>query len=183
MKNTFCINVSVESLDSLFSVLDPAPFRERDLDSRAVQHILQWAGDAPADLPIELKLHIYGKQPSEATASDVQQAVDNYFEYETQLKERQFKRNRNRMLRWLTAGIGLMIVLLTIKFFGQRIWPETFFTNVICEGFVIIGWVSLWVPIERLGYDGLLVNEELKLYRRLSVMEVHFSSEKNMASE
>jgi hypothetical protein len=38
-----------------------------------------------------------------------------------------------------------------------------------------MGWVSLWVPIERLGYDGLLVREQLNLYRRLATMNVRFA--------
>jgi len=79
------------------------------------------------------------------------------------------------MLRWLLAGVGIMIILLTIKYFSLQIWPDSYFSNVICEAFVIMGWVSLWVPIERLGYDGLIVGEQLKLYRRLSLMSVQFA--------
>lgn len=175
MEKTYTIDVNIHTLDSLFSDLDPNPFRRRDLDPRAVHHILQWAGDAPPQLPITLQLHLASDQPSAATEVDVQQAVDNYFEYEAVLIERQHNRNRNRMFKWLGAGIGIMIVLLTIKYFSLRIWPDSYFSTVICEAFVIVGWVSLWVPIERLGYDGLLVREQLNLYRRLSQMRVRFA--------
>ncbi|SNX28638.1 hypothetical protein SAMN06295945_0977 [Polynucleobacter meluiroseus] len=174
-KKTYFIDVNIESLDSLFSDLDPTPFRQRDLDPRAVHHILQWAGDAPPKSPLGLLLHITGKEPGEATESDVQQAVNKFFEYEALLIERQNNRHRNRMFKWLGVGIGMMIILLTIKYFSLQIWPDSYFSLVICEAFVIIGWVSLWVPIERLGYDGLIVSEQLNLYRRLAVMSVQFA--------
>lgn len=47
------IDVRVASLDGLYSALDPSPFRQRDLDPRAVEHIVQWASDAPPKVPIE----------------------------------------------------------------------------------------------------------------------------------
>ena len=175
MEKTYYIDVSIHKLDSLFSELDPNPFRQRDLDPKAVHHILEWAGDAPPKVPIVLLLHVANKEDSLASAGDVQEAVDNYFDYEAQLIERQHHRNRSRMLRWLLAGVGIMIVLLTIKYFSLQIWPDSYFSNVICEAFVIMGWVSIWVPIERLGYDGLIVGEQLRLYRRLSLMSVQFS--------
>jgi hypothetical protein len=177
----YYIDVNINKLDSLFSDLDPNPFRQRDLDPRAVQHILQWASDAPTESKIILSLHITGDGNSMATETDVQQAVDNFFEYEAQLIERQHNRNRNRMLKWLASGLGIMLILLTIKYFGLQMWPDSYFGTVICEAFVIMGWVSLWVPIERLGYDGLLVHEQLKLYRRLSVMEVQFDQKNSIA--
>lgn len=179
IKKNYVIDVSVDNLDSIFSLLDPAPFRERDLDARAVQHIIQWAEDAKDDDIIELNLYIKGQQPSESNISDVQEAVDNYFEYEAHLIERQLKRNSNRMLRWLGIGMTLMLTLLTLKFYGNKYFPDTFFSDVICEGFVIMGWVSLWLPIERLVYEGLLVKEELNLYRQLSVMKVRVTSKEN----
>jgi hypothetical protein len=175
MEKTYNIDVNIQTLDSLFSALDPNPFRRRDLDPRAVQHILQWAGDAPPQMPIVLMLYIASDEPSVATELDVQQAVDNYFEYEAMLIARQHRRNRNRMFKWLAAGICIMMMLLTVKFFSLRIWPDSYFSNVVCEAFVIISWVTLWVPVERLGYDGLLVREQLNLYRRLATMGVRFA--------
>ena len=40
------------------------------------------------------------------------------------------------------------------------------------EAFVIAGWVSLWVPIERLGFDGWLLKDQLRLSKRLAAMQV-----------
>jgi hypothetical protein len=61
MEKPYYIDVSIHKLDSLFSELDPNPFRQRDLDPKAVHHILEWAGDAPPKVPIVLLLHVANK--------------------------------------------------------------------------------------------------------------------------
>ena len=59
MRNApFPIDVRLDSLDGLYSALDPSPFRQRDLDPRAVEHIVQWASDAPPKAPLELRISV-----------------------------------------------------------------------------------------------------------------------------
>jgi len=41
------IKVRVAELRQLFNAIDPSPFRERDLDPRAEEFIIEWAGDLP----------------------------------------------------------------------------------------------------------------------------------------
>ena len=53
-----------------------------------------------------------------------------------------------------------------------RLYPDSLFNDIVGEAFVIAGWVSLWVPIERLGFDGWLLEDNYRLYRRLAEMEV-----------
>ena len=40
--------------------------------------------------------------------------------------------------------------------------------EVAGEAFVIAGWVSLWIPMERFGFDGWLLRDKLRVYTRLS---------------
>lgn len=42
------IEVRVSELRQLFNAIDPSPFRERDLDPRAEEFIVEWARDLPA---------------------------------------------------------------------------------------------------------------------------------------
>ena len=173
MANTpFFIDVRLDSLDGLYSALDPSPFRQRDLDQRAVEHIVQWASDAPPKAPLVLRISVPADAAPEATEADTEAAVRNYFQYETGLLERRHRRNRIRMVRWLTVGLTLMAVLLTLHSVMGRLYPDSLFNDIVGEAFVIAGWVSLWVPIERLGFDGWLLKDQLRLYRRLADMEV-----------
>jgi hypothetical protein len=171
-RSPYRIDVRVDSLDGLYSALDPSPFRQRDLDPRAVEHIVQWASDAPPKVPLELRITVPSETDPDATEADTQAAVRNYFSYETGLLERKHRRNRIRMFRWLSVGLTLMAVLLTLHSVLGRLYPDSLFNDIVGEAFVIAGWVSLWVPIERLGFDGWLLKDQLQLYRRLAEMQV-----------
>jgi hypothetical protein len=166
------IDVRVDSLDGLYSALDPSPFRQRDLDPRAVEHIVQWASDAPPKAPLQLRIAVADDTDPEATEADTQAAVQNYFGYEAELLERKHRRNRIRMARWLTLGLVLMTILLTLHSVISRRYPDSLVNDILGEAFVIAGWVALWVPIERLGFDGWLLKDQLQLYRRLAAMDV-----------
>ena len=169
---SFPIDVRLDSLDGLYSALDPSPFRQRDLDPRAVEHIVQWASDAPPRAPLELRISAPAEADPEATEADTQAAIRNYFTYEAGLLERKHRRNKIRMIRWLSIGLTLMAVLLTLHSVLGRMYPDSLFNDIVGEAFVIAGWVSLWVPIERLGFDGWLLKDQLQLYRRLTDMRV-----------
>ena len=108
MANPYRIEVQVESLDSLYSALDPSPFRQRDLDPRAVEHIVQWASDAPPKAPLELQVRVSHGDDPEATEAETQQAVRNFFSYEAGILQRQHQRNRVRTICWLTVGLTIM---------------------------------------------------------------------------
>ena len=175
-RRPFTIDVRPPSIDGLFSALDPSPFRERDLDPRAVEHIVQWATDAPGGVPLLLRVHLppgRGGTGAVATA-EAADAVRHHFAYEVALLERRHRRNLGRMGRWLIGGIAAMTLLLWLHFVCGKRWPDSVVAGVIGEALVIAGWVSLWVPVERLGYDGWLLREQWRLYQRLAEMEVEF---------
>ncbi len=168
----FRIDVRLDSLDGLYSALDPSPFRQRDLDPRAVEHIVQWASDAPSHAPLCLRVSVANDTNPEATEAETQEAVRNFFSYEAGLLERKHKRNRVRMVRWLSVGLGMMTILLSLHSVLNRLYPDSYLNDVMGEAFVIAGWVALWVPIERLGFDGWLLKDQLQIYKRLAQMEV-----------
>jgi len=168
----FPIDVRLDSLDGLYSALDPSPFRQRDLDPRAVEHIVQWASDAPARAPLVLRIAVPTDASPEATEADTQAAVRTFFSYEADLLDRRHRRNKARMVRWLTVGLSLMALLLTLHSVVGQLKTGSLVVEVVGEALVIAGWVSLWVPIERLGFDGWLLKDQLRLYRRLAEMRV-----------
>ena len=52
------IEVHVAKLEQLFNAMDPAPFRQRDLDPEAEEFIVGWAREIPADAPLALVVHL-----------------------------------------------------------------------------------------------------------------------------
>jgi len=52
------IEVHVAELNQLFNAIDPAPFRQRDLDPDAEDFIVGWAREIPDDAPLALVVRL-----------------------------------------------------------------------------------------------------------------------------
>lgn len=73
------IEVRVAELKQLFNAMDPAPFRERDLDPRAEEFIVEWAREVRSDAPLELVVQLDRQAGTPEEAAVLQQAVSEFF--------------------------------------------------------------------------------------------------------
>ena len=72
------IELQGEKVGQLFDTLDPMPFREKDLDRAAEDHIVGWARELPRKAPIRILVHMPAAEASKAHAQVLQQAVGRY---------------------------------------------------------------------------------------------------------
>ena len=160
----------------LFDSLDPAPFRERDLDPKAAAYINDWAREAPAGKSLSLVVHLGRESTSADDVALVSDAVHEYFRRRagaTRAQLRQlFRIGRISLLIGVTF-LGLAIVV------GESIaslLSKDSYGGLIKETLVIGGWVALWRPMEIFLYDWWPILADAKLYDRLSVMDVRLHS-------
>src|SRR5262245_5829519 len=52
------IEVHITDLRQLFNAMDPAPFRDRDLDPKAEEFIVGWASELPREASLALLIHL-----------------------------------------------------------------------------------------------------------------------------
>ena len=166
------IEVRVAELRQLFNAIDPSPFRQRDLDPRAEQFIVEWARDLSMDKPWALVVHLDrpAGRPDEAAA--LREAIHEYFGQRVVASRRKlrdlFRRGRISLviaLAFLTASIAI----------GERVagyLGESHVGEVIREGFLIGGWVAMWRPLEVFLYDWWPIRAEGRLLQRLSTIPV-----------
>jgi hypothetical protein len=166
------IEVHVGELNQLFNAMDPAPFRNRDLDPNAEEFIVGWARELDHDRPLALVVHLDRESPTDETAATLKDSVRRFFKERarvTRLKLRQlFRTGRLSLLIGLlflaasVLGGDLMAGLLA----GSR------FAGVIQESLLIGGWVAMWRPLEVFLYDWWPIRREARLFDRLSEMPV-----------
>ena len=160
----------------LFNSMDPAPFRERDLDPNAESYIVEWAREAPRRGPLGLAI-VFDKRP--ATAEDratIEAAVHEYF--------RQRALATRQRLRWLfrTGRISLLVGFAFVAFtvFAGELLAGLSgaerYMQMIVDSLVIGAWVALWRPLEIFLYDWWPIRDEARLYERLSRAGVRLES-------
>ena len=173
------IEVRLGELRQLFNSIDPSPFRERDLDPRAEQFIVEWGSDFPPHVHLALVVHLDGATRAVGEAVDLRNAVGEYFGTRALASRRRlrelFRRGRISLaiaLAFLTASIAVGDALASYLREGR-------FAEVVREGFLIGGWVAMWRPLELFLYDWWPIRAEARLFERLSKMPVKIVYEQN----
>ena len=166
------IDIHVGELRQLYNAMDPAPFRERDLDPKAEEYIVDWAREFRADQPLALSVHLGAQAATPEDTAALQQAVREYFAEQARTARTRLQR-LFRMGR-ITLVIGVLFVGaanvlgdLVIGVVGRYD-----FGKVLKDSFAIGSWVALWRPLEIFLYDWWPIRDEARLYDRLSAMDV-----------
>lgn len=166
------LNLYLAETRQLFDSLDPAPFRERDLDPKADAYIVEWAREAPSKVPLGLVVHLGREAPAEATAVMLREAVDDHFRRRAHATWARLRRlfREGRIAGLIGFGFLLAAVLVG-DWIASRIASERY-AIVVQESLIILGWVAIWRPMNTFLYDWWPVRAEARLLDRLAEMDV-----------
>lgn len=165
------IEIRLREIRQLFHTLDPAPFREKDLDAAAESYLLDACREAGIRRPLRLIVHLPGPEAHSEAARTLPDAVHNYFAY----RERELGADILRLLRYGAASfvIGLLFLVACL---ALRRWAIAGAPNIdraiVDEGLLILGWVALWRPTEVLLYDWWPLARRRAILRRLATLPV-----------
>ncbi len=152
--------------------MDPAPFRERDLDPNAQAYIVDWARETRVAQPLGLVVRLDREPATPESASLLHDAVHAYFRQRAVASRRQLR----QLFR--TGRISLLIGIVFLAgaiFAGEALATlidNESYGSIIKESFAIGGWVALWRPLEIFLYDWWPIRAEARLHDRLSGMDV-----------
>ena len=160
----------------LFNSMDPAPFRQRDLDPSAAAYIVDWAEEAPAGQPLSMVLHLGSGSTTEADVTIVRESVREYFQRRALATRRQLQQLfRVGRYSLLIALVFLALVIVVGESIASLVSKERY-ASLIEDSLVIGSWVALWRPLEIFLYDWWPISAEAKLFDRLSQMDVRTRS-------
>jgi hypothetical protein len=165
------IEIRLNEVRQLFHTLDPAPFREKDLDEAAEQYLLEACREAGRHSPLRLVVHLPKSEAESNAARTLSDAIHNYFAY----REQQLRSDILRLLNFgavsFVIGLGFLIACLAL-----RRWivshPLIVDRNAVNEGLLILGWVAMWRPTEALLYDWWPLARRRTVLHRLASIPV-----------
>jgi hypothetical protein len=174
MADTVVIEVHVPDLRHLFNVIDPSPFRERDLSPEAESFIVGWAETAPGKAPLSLLVYAdrWLKEDDEAVLKD---AVREYFSHRAGGTRRKLARMFSIGRRSLLIGIAFLALVVVLGQALEGMFGPGGLSTFLRESLLIGGWVVMWRPLEIFLYDWWPVRAEARLLERLSNMPVHLA--------
>ena len=160
---TYLIELRLREARQLFHSLDPAPFREKDLDRDAEAYIVESVQDLPAGAPIKLVITL--PDPTPEHRAGIPEAVRNYFVYRAGAIGRQLRETLRRGRISLAIGILFLVSCITLRGMLPSI-------PVLQEGLLISGWVAMWGPIQIFLYDWWPIHRAMKTHERIARMPV-----------
>jgi hypothetical protein len=164
---TWLIELKLRELRQIFHHLDPAPFREKDLDPAAEQYIVEASREIGINRAAKLVVHVPGAEATSEDARSLPEAVAHYFEY----RAHQARLELRTLLRLgtvsLVIGLVFLSVCLSLRSVAAGAGDEMF-----AEGFLVIGWVALWRPVEIFLYDWWPIYRRRRGFLRLAHLPV-----------
>ena len=165
------IQVRVASVDQIFNPMDPTPLEERSLNPEVADWIEEWAEDLDKDVPITLEILVADNKLSGRETAIVA-GIHNHFEY----REWQSSRQLSKLWREgrISLGIGVMAIAAlngAARLIGDSTNPVL---EVLHEGLLVVGWVSMWKPLEIFLYTWWPIRREVRACRRLAESTVVF---------
>ena len=169
------LNIHLKQLDQLFNAMDPAPFRERDLDPNAEEFIVGWAREQQRDAPLRLVVQLDRHEGTAEETEMLKDAVQKFFEQRA-LITRQRLRQLLRVGRTsLVIGLVFLATSIVAGDLLAGMMGDNRFNSVVRESLLIGGWVAMWRPLEIFLYDWWPIRREARLLDRLSRMAVQIA--------
>jgi len=170
------LEVRVADLNQLFNSMDPSPFREKDLDPRAEQFIINLAKDLPGSSPLTLLVHSDRGAINPRDADALREAVRVFFTERAAIEHRSLRELLRRGRISLLIGILFLGVMLILGDIVSHLLGERRIGELLQESLLIGGWVAMWRPLEILLYDWWPVRANVRLFERLSAMSVQIAN-------
>jgi hypothetical protein len=169
--NCDIIEMYLRELSQLYDVLDPSPFREKDLDADAEEYLVESVKEFPSRAPCELLIHL--DQPIGLSDQRVvQDAIRVHFARRSRLLTRDLRRLLLRGLISLCIGVSFLAVVFVIAQVLGQLMGAGGLATLFQEGLLIVGWVAMWRPLEIFLYDWWPIVGERRIHDRLSRISV-----------
>jgi hypothetical protein len=166
------LELSIANPMQLFNSMDPAPFRERDLDAEVVAYIFDWAQTQTLKAPLRLCVTLHQKQAGSDDLGVLGDAVHESFRRRAEADRRKLKKLFRDGRISLLIGVSFLAAAIFISdYLGGLISNENY-AWLLQESVVIGGWVALWHPLNIFLYDWWPIRAEARLFDRLSQMDV-----------
>lgn len=165
------IQVRVPTVEHLFNPMDPTPLEERSLNVEVADWIEEWAEDIDHKRQLDVEIHI-GGGGVDGHEEIIAAGIQHHFEY----REWQMGRQLHKLLR--EGRISLVIGIAALAGFnaasrliGSSDNPAI---EIVHEGLSVLGWVSMWKPLEILLYEWWPIRRERRACQRLAESTITF---------
>jgi hypothetical protein len=167
--------IRVSSIDDLFAAFDASPVAERAISEEARLYMLdRWELVRETHSPT-LTIHAPESERPRVDADGVTAALRNDFRtYAGPYREAEPLSRWQRVGAWVGTIVFLASIIVSSTL--TKLTSDVFVEGV-GQGIVVVGWVALWAPAQRLVVDAFPHRLARKRYAELTELSVRFAWE------
>jgi hypothetical protein len=179
VEGTSLIELQLQDIQQIANPLDPSPYPEKTLDKNIEEYIADAVRDFPLKTDLKLVVYLPGEGLHREAAKKLDQTIHNHFRYKTAQTQREMKETFASGRISLAIGITfLALTILANLLIAQD--PNTVIYEIIRNSLLIIGWVAMWQPISTFLYAWWPIRKKVKVYQKISTMEISVLSFEEM---
>ncbi len=163
------IKIATQNVEDLYDYYDKkSTFLKKDLSDSLVQYLIQ-SVDEIGNHAFVLQFYFDNNTLNASTKEKIQNSIGDYFSYLQELEQKKMKEQIRNSFIFMFIGFCFVSFALIL---GRN---ENFVLEIISEGAMVGGWVSLWEALATFLIRWLPLRKKLTLYRRIASAEIHFS--------
>lgn len=168
------IEIGVDDPSQLFDRFDQTSFERRHLDDKIDRLILHLARERVSTKYV-LCVRIRNSANSPPDTSLLAMAIRHHFAHRARESAANLRVLVFNGTRDLLVGFLFLFICGTLGLLAGKLLPPDA-GKLVQEGFVIIGWVALWRPVDLFLYELRPLRREENLLKAMCDMEVRFES-------
>lgn len=172
------LELQLSNGQQLFDARDPSPLRGRDLNEFVVKYIIESFQEIPRDKEVTMTIYFSEGLGIRYTEGQIKKAVQHFFEDEVKTQSLHLKQTLVHGFKSLAIGLTFLFFCVFTYYYFKNL-PETLFNNFFKETTHVLGWVSMWHPINIFLYEWWPIIEKRNLLRRISQTEVSIVSRRS----
>ena len=165
--------INVRNVDRLLIRSGSLFYGKRMLASDAEEFIVEEVTMGSARRDIHLKIYLHEGEASRG--DEIGAAIHQHFTYRRKKSERELRRILQLGWQSLLISIVFLGILISLTLVIIKLLPEGGLSLTFREILIILGWVALWRPADRLLYEWRPFKREVNLFRKLEQCEVEIA--------
>jgi len=163
------IDIAISKYNELYDDWDnTASYLKKDLDADLVDYLYECFDEVKKkefQIKISVPTRNYKKQEK------VKKSIKTYFEYMAEKEKTKLKNNMRMTFSYFLLGITCIVMSSILR---NNTNSESLVYEVLIEGMIIIGWVTLWQVTVGILSEWNSIYKEIKIYNKIAATEVIF---------
>jgi len=175
-KKSIHIHVKAKDIEDIFDPKDSMPFPKKGLNPDFLDYIFNLIDEHPKSEIINTEIKLEDGLEGFQSYENLQRTIDRQFTREAKLLKFRLKKNFND---WKNMLIIAFLVLVICIVFAEIInnLPLGNICKIIETGFIIIGWVAFWRPVDLILYEWYPVSQNLEKIKRINLGKIEVIKE------